>query len=142
MLFAKAAYLLIYWLEAIFTVVLVRRYGEFYEANPLARWLIKTFGVFAVFLLPIFVGTVVVLFVDFWLVIIALTLMHGFFLLEHMVLFVRRKRYNDEKVRAYVESEADEPKVEFTRYTIAIFAGFVLVMCGLVTYHFVTTRVL
>lgn len=80
----KAVYLGVYWLEAILTVVLIRRHGVFYEGNPVARRLAARFGPNSLFLFPLVIGSFWVTLLDYSIVFVIFILFHSVFLLDHI----------------------------------------------------------
>ena len=136
MITAKIVYLAVFWLEALLTFVLVRRYGSNYEANPLARWTVKRLGPFALFLYPLLVGTGLAVIAGHIFIILALIAYHGYFLIEHILVFVNRARLNDEKVKAYIFREVENSNSATTYTIIGIITATALVMGMILGYHY------
>ncbi|MGX6646434.1 hypothetical protein ACWCOP_00655 [Maricaulaceae bacterium MS644] len=101
----KLAYSFIYLAETAITIHLVKRLGLRYGMNIFARALAETFSPYALFLLPLALGTFVVAMADFELVIMFFVAVHGWYLANHLIVWIVCERGGVELIHAQIQEQ-------------------------------------
>jgi len=139
MLTLKIIYLTIYWLEAVLTVALMRRYGIDYEGNPFARWVARKAGRYAIFLFPLVFGTFFALIIQHVLFVVGFIAFHLFFLIDHIMVWRCSDRDFDKEVYKAIEVSKANAKSEIRAIIITVPIGAAVIFLAIFAYHNLTT---